>query len=443
MSSQLNNTPSSPHLISSLFSSKLTMNILLIAFGTRGDVQPVIALGKGLQAAGQRVRLVAGANFHAWIASHGLEVVETQVDIQAMMQSETGVAWVQARSPFDEIRQMRKLYESTGLEIARDILRAAEWADLIVGGFTSDNAAQAVAQQLGKRYITHALQPLHPTRLGEATNVPFKVHGESILNVWSTRFAEQMLFSVYEKPMNAFRAELGQPPHTRKSYYDALHAVPALFAFSPQVVPPPPDWPAHKRITGYWFLDEASGWQAPDDLQAFLQAGSAPLYIGFGSMSDSDGKATGEMIVQALRENKLRAVLAQGWAGLNINNNAQAEDVLVLKSAPHDWLFPRMAAVVHHGGAGTTAAAFRAGVPQFIVSHFGDQHYWGRRVYELGVGPKAVPRRRLNHANMRDGLRDLTQQDSFRRNAVALGEKIRAEDGVAEALSVMHDWQLI
>jgi len=419
------------------------MNILLIAFGTRGDVQPVIALGKGLQAAGQTVRLVAGANFHTWIASHGLDVVDTQVDIQAMMQSETGVAWVQARSPFDEIRQMRKLYEATGLEIARDILRVAEWADLIVGGFTSDNAAQGIAQKLGKRYITHTLQPLHPTRLGEATNVPFKAHGESVLNVWSTRFAEQMLFSVYAKTMNAFRAELGEPPHTRKSYYDTLHAVPALFAYSPHVVPPPRDWPAHKRITGYWFLDEASGWRAPDDLQDFLQAGSAPLYIGFGSMSDSDGKATGEMIVNAMRENKLRAVLAQGWAGLHIDNHEQADDVFVLKSAPHDWLFPCMAAVVHHGGAGTTAAAFRAGVPQFIVSHFGDQHYWGRRVHELGVGPKSVQRRQLNQTNLRAALRDLTQQDAFRRNATALGEKIRAEDGVANAVSVMREWRLI
>lgn len=217
------------------------MNILLVAFGTRGDVQPVIALGKGLQAAGANGAAGGGGQFScAGIASHGLEVVDTRVDIQAMMQSETGVAWVQARSPFDEIRQMRKLYEATGLEIARDILRAAEWADLIIGGFTSDNAAQVVAETLGKRYLTHALQPLHPTRLGEATNVPFKAHGESALNVWSTQFAERMLFSVYEKSMNAFRAELGKPPHTRKSYYDTLHAVPALFAFSPHVVPQPP-----------------------------------------------------------------------------------------------------------------------------------------------------------------------------------------------------------
>ena len=213
------------------------MNILLIAFGTRGDVQPVIAFGKGLRAAGHVVQVMAGANFRDWIISHGLDVAMTEIDVQAMMQSELGVAWSQARNPLDELRQMRELYADAGLQMARDMLHAAGWADLIVGGFTSDNSAQVIAHKLGKRYITHALQPLHPTKLGEATTQPVKAHGESILNYWSTQVAERMLFTVYDKPMNAFRAERGMPPHTRKSYYDTLHDVPALFAFSPQVVP--------------------------------------------------------------------------------------------------------------------------------------------------------------------------------------------------------------
>lgn len=414
------------------------MNILLIAFGTRGDVQPVIAFGKGLRAAGHMVQVMAGANFRDWIISHGLDVAATEIDVQAMMQSELGVAWSQARNPLDELRQMRELYADAGLQMARDMLHAAGWADLIVGGFTSDNSAQVIAHKLGKRYITHALQPLHPTKLGEATTQPVKAHGESILNYWSTQVAERVLFTVYDKPMNAFRAEMGMPPHTRKSYYDVLHDVPALFAFSPQIVPQPRDWPAHKHITGYWFLDEATHWQPPAELQTFLHTGSPPFYVGFGSMSDSNGRATGAMIVQALRQNKQRAVLAQGWAGLSMDG--VGDDIFVLTSAPHDWLFPRTAAVIHHGGAGTTAAAFRAGVPQFVVSHFGDQHYWGRRVFELGVGPKAVPRRKLTAANLTDGLRALSQKTAFCKNATQLGEKIRAEEGVANAVALLQAW---
>ncbi len=416
------------------------MNILLIAFGTRGDVQPVIAFGKQLSEIGHAVRVMAGANFRDWIIRHGLGIAETQIDVQAMMQSEHGVAWAQARSPLDELRQMRKLYAETGLQMARDVQATAAWADLIVGGFTSDNFAHALAQKLGKRYITHALQPLHPTRLGEATNQPVRACGESMLNYWSTQFAGRLLFGVYEKPMNVFRSELDLPPHTRKSYYDALASVSALYAFSQHVVPQPRDWPAHKHITGYWFLDEGSNWQAPSDLQAFLQAGPAPMYVGFGSMSDSDGAATGAMMVQTLRVNKARIVLSQGWAGLSIAD--KDTDVFVVKNVPHDWLFPRMAAVIHHGGAGTTAMAFRAGVPQFVVPHFGDQHYWGRRVYELGIGPKPVPRRRLTAAKMSMAIGELTSKAAFHQNATVLSEKIRAEDGVSKAVTVLREWGL-
>ena len=415
------------------------MNILLIALGTRGDVQPALALGLGLQRAGHTVRVLAADNFADWVGAHGLVCVKSGADIQAIMQSDDGVAWTQAKSARDELKQMRLIFEQVGMQMGERTLAAGADADVIIGGFVSDNFAATVAQHLGKRYFTHALQPLQPTRSGEATAQAFKSPGQSILNLWSTQFAEYVLYGVFETLANEFRRSIGMPPFTRRTYYAALHAVPALFGFSRQVVPQPHDWPAHKQVTGYWFLDEEPGWQPPTALTAFLDAGPPPIYVGFGSMSDRDGRATGQMLLQTLKQHRQRVLLAQGWAGLQVDDDT-ADEVFVLQSAPHSWLFPRMAGVVHHGGAGTTGAAFRAGVPQFVIPHFADQPYWGRRTAELGVGVKPVARRRLTEANFSAGIQALTQQTHLAQAAQALGSRIQAEDGVAHAVAVFEHW---
>jgi len=416
------------------------MKILLIALGTRGDVQPALALGKGLQAAGHPVRMFVADNFAGWVRGHGLAVAIAGADVQAMMQSEDGVAWAQARSPMDELRQMRVLFEQAGLTFARNALAAAADVDVIIGGFTSDNFAASIAEHLGKRYLTHALQPLFPTRSGAATAQPFKSPGDSVFNLWSTKFAEFLLYDVFQKVAKAFRQELGLAPLTRRDYYNRLHQVPALCGFSEHIVPHPKDWPAQRAITGYWFLDNDPGWQPPLDLLDFLNAGTPPIYIGFGSMSDANGRDTAAMILRALRQNKVRAVLAQGWSGLGAEDVEPRDDLFVLHSVPHSWLFPHMAAVVHHGGAGTTGAAFRAGVPQFIIPHFGDQPYWGRRVYELGVGVRPLSRRKLSEAGLSEGIRELIQQTEMTRVAQALGERVAAEAGVSGAVNVFEQW---
>ena len=416
------------------------MKILLIALGTRGDVQPVLALGKGLQAAGHTVRMLVANNFAGWVRGHGLDVALAGADVQAMMQSADGVAWSQARSPMDELRQMRVLFEQAGLTFARNALAAAADVDVIIGGFTTDNFAASIAEHLGKRYFTHALQPLFPTRSGAATAQSFKSPGDSVFNLWSTMFAEFLLYDVFQKVAKTFRQELGLAPLTRRDYYDRLHRVPALCGFSEHIVPHPKDWPVQRAITGYWFLDNDAGWQPPSELLDFLKAGSPPIYIGFGSMSDANGRDTAAMIVRALRHNKVRAVLAQGWAGLSVDAVELRDDLFVLHATPHSWLFPRMAAVVHHGGAGTTGAALQAGVPQFIIPHFADQPYWGRRTFELGVGVRPLARRKLSEASLSEGIRELIQQTEMTRAAQELGTRVAAEDGLSCAVNIFEQW---
>jgi sterol 3beta-glucosyltransferase len=209
-----------------------------------------------------------------------------------------------------------------------------------------------------------------------------------------------------------------------------------LCAFSPTIVPPPHDWPASTVVTGGWFLPAPANWQPPAALSDFLQAGPPPVYIGFGSMADRNAEATTRLVLEAVQLAGLRAVLASGWGGLQASQAAQM--VYMLEQAPHDWLFPRMAGVVHHGGAGTTAAGLRAGVAGLAVPHFGDQFFWGRRIAALGAGPPPLPRRKLTAPALAGRLRQLVATPAYASRAAALGQAIRAEDGLGEAVRIIQ-----
>jgi sterol 3beta-glucosyltransferase len=210
---------------------------------------------------------------------------------------------------------------------------------------------------------------------------------------------------------------------------------PVLYAFSPAVVPRPSDWRKGCSITGYWFLDKPD-WIPPQTLLDFIQAASPPVYIGFGSMSERDPQALSELLIRALRLAGQRGVLLSGWADLPKEN--MPDDMYVIESVPHDWLFPRMAAVVHHGGAGTTAAVFRAGVPNIAVPFFGDQNFWAGQVWRLGTGPRPIPRKRLTAENLAQAIKQAVSSAPIQQRAEALGEEIRREDGVARAIEILE-----
>jgi sterol 3beta-glucosyltransferase len=202
------------------------------------------------------------------------------------------------------------------------------------------------------------------------------------------------------------------------------------------VIPPPPDWDETSIATGYWFLERDEQWQPDPALQTFLQAGPPPVYIGFGSMPSQDAEAKLQVILAALAQTGARGIVATGWGGLAA---AETPDtVYLLESAPHDWLFPQMAAVVHHGGAGTTAAGLRAGVPTIVCPFFGDQPFWGRRVAALGVGPAPIPQRRLTAKRLGAALESTLQDKAMHRRAQQLGELIRREDGVGRAIALIE-----
>jgi predicted nucleic acid-binding protein len=201
-----------------------------------------------------------------------------------------------------------------------------------------------------------------------------------------------------------------------------------LHGVSRHVLPQAADWPDRYHVTGYWFLGDGGGWRPPDELAAFLEGGPAPVAIGFGSMTSSNPAAMARLVVDAARAAGRRAILLTGWERLD--GRALGADVLAVPAAPHDWLYPRVAAAVHHGGAGTVVAALAAGTPNVIVPHMADQPYWGRRVAALGVGPRPIPRHRLTVARLEGAIRLAAEDAALRGRAAALGARIRAEDGI-------------
>jgi UDP:flavonoid glycosyltransferase YjiC (YdhE family) len=334
---------------------------------------------------------------------------------------------------------LKKLTEQTGWQSMVDAWEACRDADVIFSSFTSDTYALSIAEKLGVPHISVLLQPaLHPTRCGAATlNAPRPNH-DSILNYLAGRyFLEPFSWRISGRIVNRFRREvLSLSSQTTADYLEAKRRLFTVQAYSRHVVPHAEDWPSTIRTTGFCFLDEPNGWTAPGDLLEFLEAGEPPVCIGFGSMVGRNLEYVTEVVRDAVRETRRRAILLSGWAG--IGNAEPRDDIYRLDFAPHDWLLPRVAASVHHGGAGTTAAGLRAGVPSVIVPHLADQPFWGQRVYALGAGPKPIPRTRLTASRLASAITAAVTTPEMKMRAEDLGAKIRSEDGIGQALETIE-----
>ncbi|MBK9714999.1 MAG: glycosyltransferase family 1 protein [Kouleothrix sp.] len=405
------------------------MKILILTVGSRGDVQPYVALGAGLQAAGHRVTLATLEAFAPLVAQHHLHFYPLRGEFLELLQTAEGKAAVVGKgNPLALLRQVTPMLR----RMLDDTLAASVGAELVIyhpkalGGYS-------LAEKLGIPGILALPLPLYsPTAAFPSPIIPVANLGP-VLNRLSHRAAVKLTSASVRRVLNRWRNEmLGLPPIRDESQ---LHGQPVLrlYGYSPTVLPTPPDWDSSSVATGYWFLDEQKRWEPPASLRAYLNAGPPPVYIGFGSMPTQDAPRMTRMVLAALERTEQRGVLATGWGGLAAADLPAR--VYMLAEAPHDWLFPRMAAVVHHGGAGTTAAGLRAGVPIVICPFFGDQPFWGRRVAALGAGPEPIPQRRLTVDALSAAIGAAVSDPTMRARAMTLGKAIRAEDGIGQAVA--------
>jgi UDP:flavonoid glycosyltransferase YjiC (YdhE family) len=241
--------------------------------------------------------------------------------------------------------------------------------------------------------------------------------------------------SLYAEILPRLRTQLGLPAATTPVPADAgpPGGWPICHGFSPAVLPRPADWPAEVRVSGYWWPARPPRWQPPGQLVDFLQAGPPPVFVGFGSMTPTQGEWLSDIVAAALHRAGVRAVVESGWAGLA----PCGDDILSVGDLPHDWLFPRMAAVVHHAGAGTTGAGLRAGLPAVPVPVLVDQPFWAARLHRLGVAPPPLPRHELTADALADALRSCLDEPAYRHRAAELARRIRAEDGSAAVLTLI------
>jgi UDP:flavonoid glycosyltransferase YjiC (YdhE family) len=326
------------------------------------------------------------------------------------------------------------------IAIAEGGLAAARDTDLILAGIGGLFVGLALAEKFGLPVVQAYYIPFTPTRAFPSfmfPRLPTWLGGPA--NRFTFHLARQVMWQGFRSADAVARRQVFDlPPAPLWGPFgsDRLRDTPVLYGYSPHVIPPPPDWGADTSVVGYWFLDPPSGWTPPLALLDFVAAGPPPVYVGFGSMSSRNPQATAKLVLDALGAAGQRAVLLAGWSGLRPAD--LPDSVLMVDSVPFAWLFPRMAAVVHHGGAGTTGAGLRAGVPSIVVPFFGDQPYWGRRVAELGVGPAPIPRKRLTVEVLAGAIDRAVTDPVLRRRAAELGTKIRAEDGVARAVAVVN-----
>jgi sterol 3beta-glucosyltransferase len=407
--------------------------ILINTFGTRGDIQPFIALGKGLKTAGFEVAVCTSEGYKTFVEEQGLHYAHMDNELLRLSQA--------------------ALSESSGLlSIMRQMVPAMrrsmddEWnaaltfqPDLIIY-HPKCLGSYHVAEKLHIPAIMSLPLPFYtPTR---EFPVPFMSGIQ--LGGWFNQFSYRLMglsSGMFGGTINDFRAKtLGMSPIGR--FADGLlrsdgKPVPVLYPYSPSLLPVPKDFPAHVHVTGCWFLDQTTTWQPEPELVRFLAAGTAPVYIGFGSIGARNAEKRTRIVLEALEKSGQRGLLVSGWGGLKASDLPQ--NVLMAESIPHDGLFPQVAAVVHHGGAGTTAAGLRAGKPTVICPFMADQPFWGRLVYQQGLGPEPIPQSKLNADRLADAIHKAVNDQTIQHRAAEMGEKIRAEDGVARAVEIIGE----
>lgn len=401
------------------------MHISILALGSRGDVQPYAALGGGLKSAGHKVRLITFESFAPLAAENGLEFYAVQGNAQALVAS--GGA---------DMLGLVRIFSSLAQGYARDLSSPhLGETDLIVNQLPAGLYGFDLAEKYGIPMAMASVIPLARTGTFPLMGFPrLLLPGYNKVTYY---VGEQMAWQMFRGVINRWRKEtLNLRPLPVKGYFEQLgtRSIPIVNGFSRYVVPTPRDWSEHIHTTGYWFPEDKQ-WQPSSDLLAFLHAGKPPVFIGFGSMPIKDPQRTTGVILDALEQSGERGIIHAGWGG--IGNQSLPDSVFKIDYAPYTWLFPRMAMVIHHGGSGTTASGLRSGVPSCVVPFVFDQFYWGERIARLGAGPKPIPYRELNVKRLLEAIRSGVGDPQIRKNAFELGQKIRAERGIENAVGLL------
>lgn len=414
------------------------MLITILTYGSRGDVQPYVALAVGLQKAGHSVRLAAPHRFAGFAARYDIPFAPLPGDPE-----EISARLNDAHSNvIGMIRSISDYVFSIAEPVARAAFDACEGADLLVHSFLFTTGGHAWAHARGIPDVSVQTFPIFaPTRAFPMVAAPDIPSGA--LSYFSHWLNTQIYWQggrlgfrrLRAAAPHVFNFELHWPFDTRRARQPMT---PLFFAFSPVVIPSPVDWTApHIHTPGYFFLDERETYAPPLELSHFLSAGEPPVCVTFGSMVNREAERIDAIVRAALAQVGKRAIILTGWGG-NARHD-RSSDLLYLDAVPHDWLLPRCSTVIHHGGAGTTAAGLLAGIPNLVLPHAADQPFWGRRVAAIGAGPAPIPLSKLTVDALGRALREM-DEPRLRDRAARVGKLLQAEDGVGQAVQIIEQY---
>ncbi|MCC9310294.1 glycosyltransferase [Kitasatospora sp. RB6PN24] len=407
------------------------MRIQIVTVGTTGSVAPYTGLAHRLLADGHDVELATHARFESLVSCCGLRIRPIGADpFEALLGAHS-----RRGSGLRALRELRGAGAQAALDLVDGILAAVDpKADLILLSTLAAPIGSVAARHHRIPTLGAFLQPDVPSRWFAPCSMAWRAPGRA--NVPRARIANAAFDSLYDAAVRAVHRRLGLPPvgSRRMRALRERDNWPIWHGYSPTVLPRPTDWRSGLRVAGYWWPHECPRWQPPTLLADFLAAGPPPVLVGFGSMMPGDPEQLSRLAAGALRRAGLRGIVQSGWVGLDVID----DDIITVDAVPHGWLMPRTAAVVHHAGAGTTAAGLRAGVPAVPVPVMTDQPWWAARLVELGVSEQVISYRELTEIRLAEALLAATRRGGPRHRAASLARALQREDGagsVADAIA--------
>ena len=411
------------------------MKLAIVAVGTRGDVEPHAALCAGLRRAGFDARLCAPEDMAPFLEELGIPFDPIPVSFRQLCGTrEGGALLASGGNGLDFLKRFSRVARNAAARIIEGIRAACDQADAVCYS-PLGLPARYFAAERGVPAFATALQPL-----GRTAEIPHPMFGlphwsPSFINALSYRVIEQLFWQV-ARPL--LQSHLSQRLTFRGDFNKLYrHPSPILFGYSPHVVPRPRDWKPWMHVTGYW-TGLNSVWLPPAGLIDFLNEGPA-ICIGFGSMNTNRIERIMDVTLEAVQATRRRAVVLTGWSDYSGSADGRHGDLFFTKAVPHSWLFPRVTAVISHGGAGTVAAALRSGIPSIVLPFFFDQGFWGRWLAFRGLGPPPLPFHRLNAKAVAGALDKATQSHGIQSRLRALAAKLHEEDGVSRAVSILSE----
>jgi sterol 3beta-glucosyltransferase len=421
------------------------MRITLLTVGSRGDIQPYLALGIGLKTAGHSVQFATEESYRSLVTQYGLEFAPLPGNSRARHHEAEWLDYLESTED-NVVHSIWACTQNFVLPTLRSQLNATwevcQGTDAIISSPSVFGSAH-VAYKLSVPFYCAWTCPAHETSAFPHawSRLPDQQWFGGLLNKKSTHLIKRPFWHIVAPYINQWRQEqLDLPPiGTDLNELDQFHRTPTLYCYSPTLLPKPKDWENWVHVTGYWFLDQPFDPESATALTTFIRSGAPPIYVGFGSAVDYYAQTVIRTAIAAILESGQRAVLEAGWADLPDLDLPPQIYKLSAGAVPHSWLFPQMSALIHHGGAGTVGEGLRAGKPTIVVyQKFTDYLFWGQQIAKQSVGSKPLHRRSLKSNSLAAAVHKVVNDPQIRMRAAQMGAQIRAENGVQAAIAAFH-----